>query len=339
MALTIRVGLILEQQAPGAISQTSFEEGSASPGMPQTGWSAGPPGQEPEQEQYARSRRAVPHPREHAAPAAHHAPHRAAPQPHHYAVAPHPKPHAAKPARPPRKAAKPHVAPAATHPRPPEPRPAQDKFASRKRLLGGPKPETVKPPLPSTPLEELKAQDHVVRKRLLGGTKLSIKPPVLLPHREATRPKHFAGAGVDWSAHMENFGFVSHTAVMRALVKQGYAPEDAAAIAGNWMHESSGQQYPGKPVILNPATEGYGPPGVNKSGNAAWGAAQWEGSKRKRGLTDPSLESQAKHAWDEMHSYESRSFAPRQGRGGKGARCQSSLRTAESSAAQRSRSR
>jgi hypothetical protein len=299
--LTIRVGLILEQRPDGAFSEASFEQ--EAPGADYGRFSGVAPQEAaPAPEHQLAPSRSAPHPRHG------HAPH--APHVHHAtAAAPHRAPHAAPPVH--RHRAVPGKAARAAK-KTAEP----DKFASRKHLLGGPKPddkfETRKkllggPKLPAPPPEALKPQEHAARKRLLGGAHLSAEAPAMLRRHDEKGPKHFAGAGTDWRAHMDKRGFASHTDVMRAQIRQGFTPEDAAAITGNWMHESGGQQYRGKPVILNPATEGYGPRGVNKSGNAAWGAAQWEG-RRKRGLTDPSLESQVRHAWEEMHSYERRAY-------------------------------
>jgi Phage tail lysozyme len=109
--------------------------------------------------------------------------------------------------------------------------------------------------------------------------------------------------GADWSPHMDRRGIVPHRQFMNALIRKGFSPEDAAAITGNVIHESGGNQLPGHPVILNPATEGSGGRGANHSGNAAEGAAQWEG-KRKRSLANPSIEAQVQHIWDEMHGPE-----------------------------------
>jgi hypothetical protein len=99
-------------------------------------------------------------------------------------------------------------------------------------------------------------------------------------------------AGHDWRAHMDRRGIIPHQTVQRALVRRGFSPEDAAAITGNLIYESGGNQLPGHPVVLNPPTGGH-------SGSGAWGAAQWEGG-RKAGVS-PSLESQVEHIWDEMH--------------------------------------
>jgi len=107
-------------------------------------------------------------------------------------------------------------------------------------------------------------------------------------------------AGSDWQSHMDRRGIVPHQDVDDALVRRGFSHEDAAALTGNLIHESAGNQLPGHPVVLNPPTGG-------NSGDAAWGSAQWEG-KRKRGLADPSLQSQVDHIWDEMHGSEAGAY-------------------------------
>jgi hypothetical protein len=106
--------------------------------------------------------------------------------------------------------------------------------------------------------------------------------------------------GMDWAAHPDPQGFVPHQKVKAALVKRGFAPKDAAAITGNLIYESGGNQYPGNPVILNPPTGG-------DTGDAAWGAAQWEGV-RKVGLRSPSLDDQVEHIWNETHGKEAASY-------------------------------
>jgi hypothetical protein len=104
------------------------------------------------------------------------------------------------------------------------------------------------------------------------------------------------GAGRDWAAHMDPRGFVPHQRVKNALIRRGFSPEDASAITGNLIYESGGNQYSGHPVILNPPTGG-------KSGDAAWGSAQWE-SPRKEHLSSPSLDAQVEQIWNEMHGSE-----------------------------------
>jgi hypothetical protein len=117
------------------------------------------------------------------------------------------------------------------------------------------------------------------------------------PDRKETghhhRPFDKGEGGQGWAPHMDKRGFVPHQKVKAALIKRGFSPEDASAITGNLIYESGGNQHPGHPVILNPATGGH-------SGSAAFGAAQWEGS-RKAGLKSPSLDDTVEHIWNEMH--------------------------------------
>jgi hypothetical protein len=119
---------------------------------------------------------------------------------------------------------------------------------------------------------------------------------VALGHRDRAAAPSVA----DWSPHMDRRGIVPHQEFHRALVRRGFSPKDAAAITGNMMHESGGNQLPGHPVVLNPPTGG-------DSGDAAWGAGQWEG-KRKQGLRNPSLDAQVDHIWNEMHGREAKAY-------------------------------
>jgi hypothetical protein len=126
-----------------------------------------------------------------------------------------------------------------------------------------------------------------------------LRPRARLGHR-AEAPVD-PNAGANWAPHMDRRGVVPHQEFVHALVRKGFSPEDAAAIAGNLMHESGGNQLPGHPIVLNPRTGG-------DSGDAAWGAAQWEG-KRKAGLASPSMQAQVDHIWNEMHGRESAAYA------------------------------
>jgi hypothetical protein len=112
------------------------------------------------------------------------------------------------------------------------------------------------------------------------------------------RPFDKSDPGKDWSPHLSKKGFVPHRKVRDALVKRGFSPDDAAAITGNLIYESGGNQYPGNPVILNP---------WQSPTDTARGASQWEGDRRT-GLKSPSLDDQVDHIWNEMHGDEAKSY-------------------------------
>lgn len=92
-------------------------------------------------------------------------------------------------------------------------------------------------------------------------------------------------------AHAREFRSpVSPGAFYRALIAKGYTPDAAAGLTGNAIHESGGNE---NTIWLDPPT---GP----ETGDAAHGAMQWEGA-RKRGLK-PTLESTVNKIDDEISS-------------------------------------